>query len=615
MNMLKKISVGILAGLMIAGCSLDRSPLNGPSSGSFPASESEAEAGVLAAYKRLSILTVKESPFLRHQDNITDIGSYRSYSGNANQVAATASTLTSDNDLSEKLYSAVYRTAGRVHLVLDNIDRLKGVTDDGTINAFRAELLLIRDYYYDVACQYYGDIPFIDHSLDLDDYSYPRIPRADVTKRILYEDLTDDLLDALPIQWDVNKWGTTRLGRAAAYAVKARIALNWGEFTEAARCSAKAIDLSKGIYELQKLNTTYYESATDGEPDPTPLFGLAGQTSKEWMWAIQYNHLVSGNFTSGMYYFGIRLINGCSWFSPQHSFIETFQCTDGLPITESPLYDWTHPYRNRDPRLDLYCCRNDSRVMGVEFNTDGRVAQVRDYNTGNMRPNNDGESPSRNNSTYGMNGVRGPGGYAWRKVFDRSFLGLINGTQTEDDINVGLMRYAELLLIDAEANIEMPGGDLARAAADINQVRARVGMPAVTATDQAGLRSALRYERKVELCCEGLRWFDIRRWHSSENPSELVAEKAINGPVYGPPLSVETSNTDPMLYIPNGKPIIDKDWTVKYDGKTTWDGKPFNLRKVYTFDWVFNRGKDELWPYPKTEIDVDPKNTYQNPGY
>ena len=62
--MLKKIIYLIVSGgLLLSGCSLDYEPLNGPSSGSFPASEEEAMAGLYAAYKGLANMTVKETPF------------------------------------------------------------------------------------------------------------------------------------------------------------------------------------------------------------------------------------------------------------------------------------------------------------------------------------------------------------------------------------------------------------------------------------------------------------------------------------------------------------------------------------------------------------------------
>ncbi len=82
--MLKKIIYLIVSGgLLLSGCSLDYEPLNGPSSGSFPASEEEAMAGLYAAYKGLANMTVKETPFpMRINDCISDIGTYRTGAGN-----------------------------------------------------------------------------------------------------------------------------------------------------------------------------------------------------------------------------------------------------------------------------------------------------------------------------------------------------------------------------------------------------------------------------------------------------------------------------------------------------------------------------------------------------
>lgn len=66
--------------------------------------------------------------------------------------------------------------------------------------------------------------------------------------------------------------------------------------------------------------------------------------------------------------------------APSQAMVDTFQCTDGKPITESPLYDWQNPWANRDPRLDLFCLRPDTRLWGVQYDTDVRVEKVKDYN-------------------------------------------------------------------------------------------------------------------------------------------------------------------------------------------------------------------------------------------
>lgn len=603
--MLKKIIYLIVSGsLLLSGCSLDREPLNGPTTGNFPASEEEAMAGLYAAYKGLSLLTIKETPFpTRINDCISDIGTYRADAGN--QVKSMNSTLTSENSMVEKVYQYVYKVAGRVHLVLDNMERLRTMIPEDRFNQIKAELLCIRAYYYDMGCQFYGDIPFIDHQLNLDDFAYPRMERAKVTERLL-QDLDDGLLDYLPVQWNPGTYGTTRIGRVAAYALKARIALNWGLWEEAARCAKKATTLAAGVYELEPLDCTFYATHADGEPSAANLFGFAGQNSKEWLWSVQYNHLISSNFTNATYYEAARIHGGCSWLGPSQAMIDTFQCTDGKSIVESDLYDWKNPWANRDPRLDLFCLRPNTRLWGVQYDTDVRVEKVKDYNQSTLTKevlisNADAVG---NKSEYAANGNKGPGGYLWRKYSDQGMMGLVNGSKTEDDINSGIMRLAELLLIEAEANIEWEGGDLSIAEANINRVRARVNMPPVTDKTREGLRKALRYERKVELCNEGYRWFDVRRWK--------IAPKAVNGPMYAPGYSTVKT---PDNYISNVKPTFDEDWVVTYDLSNTWDGKTGNLRVFQTM--VFNPAKDYVWPVPYTEMVTNPAIGLenQNPGY
>ena len=601
---MKKILYTLAAALLVlSGCNIDREPLNGPSSGTFPASEEEALAGVLAAYKAIANIDVKSTPFpTRYMDMSSDIAIWRFTGNTPNQLQVVQSNVALDNALAKKVYSHVYKVAQRVHLVLDNLDRLQGKASEETIAQFRAELLLIRDYYYDIGCQFYGDIPFIDHCLSLEDYEYDRTPREEIIRRILEEDLTDETLDALPLQWEA-MYGTARAGRVTAYAIKARIALNWGRYEEAARCARKALELGEGLYGLQPLNCKYYATAADGEPDPSPLFGFAGEKSKEWLWAAQYNKLIESNTTEAAYYMFSRIHGGCSWYGPNQQMMDTFQCIDGKSIAESPIYDWQDPWGNRDPRLDLFCIRNDSRLFGVEFSTDVRREEVFDYNQNKLI--NNGEAHGTK-SEYGANGTKGVGGYLWRKWADAEHVAFIAGSSAEDDLNVGIIRWAELLLIDAEANIEWDGGSLDRAAQEINQVRARVNMPPVTDMSRQGLRTALRYERKVELCNEGHRWFDIRRWK--------IAPKVNSGWIYAPPFSKATPSLleDPKAFYPNAIPQIDEDWNVTYDPSKTWDGKAFNLRKTVEMVW------DEcnwLWPIPQEEIDNNPAISYQNPGY
>jgi hypothetical protein len=93
-------------------------------------------------------------------------------------------------------------------------------------------------------------------------------------------------------------------------------------------------------------------------------------------------------------------------------------------------------------------------------------------------------------------------------------------TQKADgDINYTAIRYAEVLLWEAEALAEL--GRTAEAQAPLEEVRARAraqaddpatALPPVTTTDQAAMIEAVRHERQVELGFELHRFFDLVRW-------------------------------------------------------------------------------------------------------
>ena len=597
---MKKYILSILSVvLLISSCSLDREPLTGPSTGTFPASAQEAEAGLLAAYKSLANDVHQYCPADRWFDALTDISAMRTTLSKWPDFRL--SIITSNLSHIEDTYARIYKGLGRIHLVLDNLDNLRGVVTDEQYYQFKAELMCLRAYQYDKACKFFGDVPWVDHCLTLDDYAYARTPKAEVIDNIL-NDMDDELLNHLPIAWDKATWGTCRIGRVAAYTLKARICLEWGFYAEAAKYSKIALDLAAGVYDLTPLDCTYYATHADGEPDPTPLFGFdAERNSTEWIWAIQFDRLAASNVHHGVYTMASRVHNGAAGAGPSLSMMDTFQCTDGLSIAESKLYDWKNPWKNRDPRLDLYCLRSGSRSLGVQFSIDPADKTVFDYNIGKAVPNGD---VTGNKSEYGPNGTKGPGGYLWRKFLDPVYYASIPGKDYEDELDVPIMRLAELLLIDAEANIEMEGGDLARAKANIDRIRARVNMPALTVSDRSGLRTALRYERKVELCSEGFRWFDLRRWTGADG--KILALKALNGDQYAPGFGLVYSNA---------KPVIDEDWIVSYDPNITFDGAKCNARVHTTFKFV--EGKDELWPFPYSEMITNPLigEGNNNPGY
>ncbi|WP_197053532.1 RagB/SusD family nutrient uptake outer membrane protein [Sphingobacterium sp. T2] len=159
------------------------------------------------------------------------------------------------------------------------------------------------------------------------------------------------------------------------------------------------------------------------------------------------------------------------------------------------------------------------------------------------------------------------------------------------DLNVGLFRYAELLLLYAEAKIEANQIDASVAEA-INKIRRRAKMPEIPSNlSQSEMRKALRYERKVELAADGLRWYDLRRWG--------IANDVMNGTLY--------LNRDAKGWKKNVLTGFDENYTPKYNHAEAT--KYFGVQNV-----VFKVNKDEYWPIPSAEISVLP-NVKQNPGY
>jgi starch-binding outer membrane protein, SusD/RagB family len=152
-------------------------------------------------------------------------------------------------------------------------------------------------------------------------------------------------------------------------------------------------------------------------------------------------------------------------------------------------------------------------------------------------------------------------------------------------INYNFMRYSDLILMAAEAEVEL--GNLNRARELVNQVRARAANPAgfvkrpdgtnaanyrinqYTApwTDAAVARNAVRFERRIELGMEGHRFYDLVRW-------------GVAGPVLNAYLTYESSK---LAFFRGAR---------------------------------FTPGKNEYYPIPQVQIDnTGPGILKQNPGY
>lgn len=240
-------------------------------------------------------------------------------------------------------------------------------------------------------------------------------------------------------------------------------------------------------------------------PDYEQLFRVANENSAESVFELQVS-IVSGNPDASNSQYsqvqGVRGSTGGGW---------------GFNVPTQNLAD---AYEEGDPRRDA------TIIFRGETTPEGDAIPV------------SGDNPMYNQKSY------------------VPFSAYVSGYNEGAQQNVRVIRYAEVLLMNAEAANE--SGNTSQALSSLNKVRARARgdnediLPDVTTTDQSELRLAIWHERRVEFGMEFDRYFDVIRQGRGEE-------------VFGP-----------------------KGWKA---------------------------GKNEVWPVPQNEIDLSAGTLEQNPGY
>ena len=293
------------------------------------------------------------------------------------------------------------------------------------------------------------------------------------------------------------------------------------------------------------------------DPKYRELFLGDHEFSKEIIMSSQYLKDTYGQVL--LIYLTPEAWGGWHQFSPFNELVKVYECTDGKTIDVSPLYDKNNPYNNRDPRLDATIFIPERTVFrGTTYTTN---------------------PTSGNNDKFGKYPVWS--GYSILKFMedDASVSVWSSGT------NWIMIRYAEVLLGYLESKLES-GAAIDQALLDqtVNKVRGRaaVNMPPVTTTNPDDLRKIVRRERRVEFAFEGLRYYEILRWG--------IAADVLNYQFTGQKLT-----NDPANY--TSYPVDADGYYIMSQQKR-----------------AFIKGKNELWPIPQSERDIN-KNLTQNTGY
>lgn len=158
-----------------------------------------------------------------------------------------------------------------------------------------------------------------------------------------------------------------------------------------------------------------------------------------------------------------------------------------------------------------------------------------------------------------------------------------------------IMRYAEVLLLYAEACLQT--NDAANAKIAINAIQTRAGAPVSATVDM----DVLKKEKSYELWLEGCRMLDIKRWGDTER----IKNAGQGAPRLFDKLYREPKATDEAVtWLPGEDATTGRFYTVM----------THNAREVWGDKVGYKEGKNEYFPYPIDAINKNP-NLKQNPGY
>ncbi|WP_020529048.1 RagB/SusD family nutrient uptake outer membrane protein [Flexithrix dorotheae] len=465
-----------------------------------------------------------------------------------------------------------------INFGLENYDRAE--LQEETINKYKGEARLFRGWWYADKVSRFGDMQWIDRSLNIDaeELYAGRDDREMVMDKVLAD--LDFAVAHLPEDWGDGE-DPGRVDKWVALAVKSRICLFEGTW----RKYHGGSDPDKWLTEcvnasLELMNNGGFTLYNTGKPDEDYRYLLSTQSqvgNPEVIYWRKYEPLINGHFASRLFW----NYNG----GATKSFVDDVLCEDGLPISLSPLYvgddSIETTFMNRDLRL-RQCVLHPEDQAKMDYARDPDRAYP-------IITGQDGGGRNRSNTGYHV--VK-----HWNAEDEGS-------PRDQHNCAPPALRLGETLLNFAEAKAEL--GTITQADLDmsINLLRERVAMAPLNINPPMDPRYAndglpsiiieIRRERRVELFLEGHRYHDLRRWKWGKKLTEsdlgIRWDEAAKTRYAGADDNVEVTTVD-------GVPYID----VRKNG-------PY---------WppVFDENKHYLWPLPVNAISQNP-NLGQNPGW
>jgi hypothetical protein len=406
------------------------------------------------------------------------------------------------------------------------------VISEQELKTWLAEARILRCWYYMNLLEFYGPMPWIEEPLEAQhDWSSLQRPTYDQIATIISDELIAVINSGiLPNRRPIGE--ANRVDNGVAYAIRARVLLNnagplnnptndRAKWQRAAHAAQDVINMSN--YSLVPMSDykTLFTSAFSSE-------------IPEIIWRSGSNNAAINNTNGvnvGPYpHANIHNMWNCGE-SPTQELVDCFEMTNGaLPVTYNDDTRTTvtvtpaaaalgysedkggDPYANRDARFYINIVYNGCDY-GIPYNcTEPYIIET--YVGG----------ANGFNDVISQETTRSCTGYYSRKDKDINFWGP-NGSQGTVYAHWVFFRLAEFYLNHAEALCEL--GDLDGAITSLNKVRERALQPKIEnapgfVKSQEFLRQRIRNERRVELCLEGWRFHDQRRWKILNETNRFV---------------------------------------------------------------------------------------------
>ena len=439
-----------------------------------------------------------------------------SNAGDQSQMNEVQNYVTQTNNISvlEK-YTATYEGVARSNLTIRLVQDADPVVTEEVKIRIEAEARFLRGHYYFDLKKNFGDVPYVDDTWDEVTPVSNNVdiwPFIEADFQAAFDNLPEEQIDI----GRANKW--------AAGAYLAKTYLFQGKFAEAKAMFDQVIEQgvnSDGVkYDLVENYANVFRSTNDNNEETVFASQAAAGTGSTQNanpgMVLNFPHGTAGPPRPG---------GCCGFFQPSFELANSFRTgADGLPLLDNSY---------NDPANALLT--DMGLQSGDPFTPDA----------GNLDP--------RIDHSIGRRGIPyldwGPHpGFDWIRdqpyagpYSPKKFIYYLEGEGTENDasswtpgytaVNYNIIRFADVLLMAAEAEIEE--GTLDKALEYINRVRVRADSSRLRDDDgdvanyvisvydpfgsQEEARTAVRFERKLELSGEGHRFYDLVRWGIAAN--------------------------------------------------------------------------------------------------